>query len=208
MIHPILVQIQLTTTEKIHQKILKANDMSLHDEFVENLKKRLQLFYHSKNFKRLELGLETTFQLAGQVMLLALSYSDTRTTHGLVSFFKKESFLFIPAEWYLGLSILQSIGSFVWSQTNGLSGHRVYFPQKSKLIIAVSALIACSIRVMAFVLFFSPALGLWNLLRHYQGTQKLKALLTVLTIPFLHWQKCKLDVSCTNLKEDNKISIF
>ena len=173
-IHPILIQLKLSICEKTHNVIVERNNIGWHRRFRDNIKRRMLLTYHSNNFKRLELGLESIFQLSAQVALLALSYSDTRTSHGLVSVFKGSKVLFIPADVYCILSILMSIGSFAWAQTSGIAGKRVYFPMKSKFMIGMSALMACLIRVTAFVLFFSPSLGLWNLLRHYQGTQKIK----------------------------------
>ena len=173
-LHPILVQLKLSICEKIHEVIVEGNDMVLKKRFRENIKKRMLLTFQSNNFKRLELGLETIFQLSAQVALLALAASDTRTSHGLVSVFKGSKVLFIPADVYVCISILISVGSFAWAQSGGIAGRRVYFPLKSKFMIGLSALMACLIRVTAFVLFFSPSLGLWNLLRHYQGTQKIK----------------------------------
>ena len=173
-LHPILIQLKLSICEKIHEVIVEGNDIALYNRFRENIKKRMLLTYHSNNFKRLELGLETIFQLSAQVALLALAKSDTRTSHGLVSVFKGSKVLFIPADIYVYISILISVLSVGWAQSGGIAGRRVYFPLKSKFIIGLSALLACLIRVTAFVLFFSPSLGLMNLLRHYQGTQKIK----------------------------------
>ena len=173
-LHPILVQIKLSICEKIHEVIVKGNDLTLHKRFIKNIKRRMLLTYHSNNIKRLELGLETIFQLSAQVALLAMSASETRTFHGLASVVKGSKVLFIPAEIYVYISIMISISGFVWSQSGGIAGQRVHFPLTSRLMIGMSALIACLIRVAAFVLFFSPSLGLWSLLRHYQGTQKIK----------------------------------
>ena len=172
--HPILIQLRLSICEKIHDIIVEGNDIALHRRFGDNAKKRMLLTYHSNIFKRLELGLETIFQLSAQVTLLALWASDTRTSHEIVSVFKASKFFFIPSNVWMYISILISLAGFAWAQSGGIAGKRVYFPLKSRFMIGMSALIACLTRVTAFVLFFSPSLGLWNLLRHYQGTQKIK----------------------------------
>ena len=180
-IHPILLQFKLTMCEKMYDMIIEGNDIALYKlctgsckRFRDIIKKSMLLRSHYNNFKRLELGLETIFQLSAQVALLALSTSETRTSHILASVFNGPKILFIPANVYVFISILKNFGCFAWAQSGGIPGQRVYFPLMSRCMIGMSALMACLIRVTAFVLFFSPSLGLWNLLRHHQGTQKIK----------------------------------
>ena len=53
----------------------------------------------------------------------------------------------------------------------GISGHRKINPMKSKVILILYAFISAIKRSSALILYFSPALGLFNLLRHLQGSQ-------------------------------------
>merc|ERR1711902_240280 len=69
----------------------------------------------------------------------------------------------------VGFSFLWSLFSFTSAHMGSLSGHRDYFPIKSKIFLFSSVLFASIVRVMSMVLYFAPSLGLFNLLRHYQA---------------------------------------
>ena len=62
---------------------------------------------------------------------------------------------------------------YLRSQIEGVSSHRVHNPIKSRSILAIYALISCTLRVTGIIMFFAPTLGLLNLLRHLQGSQDL-----------------------------------
>merc|ERR1712223_98915 len=53
----------------------------------------------------------------------------------------------------------------------GIFGHRKINPMKSKVILILYAFISAIKRSSALILYFSPALGLFNLLRHLQAEQ-------------------------------------
>ena len=62
---------------------------------------------------------------------------------------------------------------YLRSQIEGVSSHRVHNPIKSKSMLAIYALISCTLRVTGIIMFFAPTLGLLDLLRHLQGSQDL-----------------------------------
>ena len=117
----------------------------------------------------MELNLETMFQLTGKIILIALVDSQTRTTQGLLTIFDEKDIFGIPAKLFIGLSVAFSFASFSFAQTAGIAGSRIYFPLRSRALIGGSALLSSMIRVLTYILYFSPCLGLWNLLPHFQG---------------------------------------
>ena len=166
--HPIFLSLQEAYLIIKNQMILKLKDV--HDErYIQNLEKLKQLTLYLKLYKKMELNLETIFQLTGKLILIALVESQTRTTQGLLTIFDEKDIFGMPAKLFIALSIVFSFASFSFAQTAGIAGFRVYFPLKSRILIGGSALLSSVVRVMIFVLYFSPCLGLWNLLRHYQG---------------------------------------
>ena len=55
----------------------------------------------------------------------------------------------------------------------GISGHRKYNPCKAQAILATYSLLSCVVRTAAFIFYWAPSLGLFNLLRHLQGSQEM-----------------------------------
>ena len=53
----------------------------------------------------------------------------------------------------------------------GISSHRKHNPFKSKVIMALYALLSCIMRVTGLVIYVVLTLGLLNSLRHLQGSQ-------------------------------------
>ena len=114
---------------------------------------------------KLELGLETIYQLAGQSILLILSYTKTATQNGLKSIFNEDFGI------GLGVSIILSFISCVTSHLKALSASRERFPFVSKVIVGFYCMFGCLTRVMSIIMFFAPSLGLFSLLKHLQGEQ-------------------------------------
>ena len=143
---------------------------------------------------KLELGLEAIYQLAGQIILLSLAYSETRTNEGLSTVFKEvpqeddhhNHLLEDPVKYLqnvigisqstmtkalLLISIMLSFFSCIKSHLKALSACRERFPTWSKIMASLYSFFACTTRVLAIVLFFAVPLGLFDLLRHLQAEQ-------------------------------------
>ena len=168
LFHPIFLSLRQTYLIIMNKIILESKDV--HDErYIKNLDKQNQLTLYLKLYKKMELNLETIFQLTGKLILIVLVESETRTTQGLLTLFDEKDIFGISAKLFIGLSVLFSFASFSFAQSAGIAGLRIYFPMKSRALIGCSALLAAITRVLTFILYFSPCLGLWNLLRHFQG---------------------------------------
>ena len=70
---------------------------------------------------------------------------------------------------FLYFSIGWSFFSNVTSHIKGLSAKRGKFGITSKLTVAVYSFFSITARVLAIIAFFTPSLGLFNSLRHWQG---------------------------------------
>ena len=131
----------------------------------ESLKRALHI--HVK----LELGLETVYQMTGQLILLLMAYTKTPTQSGLESMFKNGEGFEPKTLFLLVISILLSIYSCVSSHWKALTACREHFPCKSRFISGLYCFFGCLIRVVAIIMFFAGPLGLFSLLRHLQGEQ-------------------------------------
>ena len=158
-IHVYVQSIKLSYIE-LKIKIKNKENQSLMEE-REKIKRALNM--HIK----LELGLETVYQLGGQIILLVLAYTETPTQIGLGAMFAevedwRDQILLIG-------SILLSFNSCITSHWKALTACREYFPLKSKVVSALFCLLGCLTRVTAIVMYFAGPLGLFSLLRHLQG---------------------------------------
>ena len=134
------------------------------------------MHHHLCQHIKLELGLETIFQLTLQIILLLYAITLTRTTEGLNQIFNEATKLSGDLEKdskviFLYVSISWSVISNVNSHIKGLSAHREHFPLFSKGIAIVYAFFGITTRVLAIIAFFTPCLGLFSIQRHWNGEQ-------------------------------------
>ena len=144
-------------------------------------------------FVKLELGMETVYQVALQIILLLMALTSTRTEVGFTEIFKEgpsqegedvltknaissivENFG-IKTETYatllLTLSIALSFKTCIMSHLKILTARREWFPTTAKLMALFFSLLCCLFRILAIVCYFAPTLGLLNLLHHLQAEQ-------------------------------------
>ena len=137
-----------------------------------NKKFRLQkdrITFHYRNFIKVELGIETLSQMSAMYILLLSAKSDTQTYIDQLQIMDSDRGkgpMLLQIFGYI--SIAYSFISCVHSHILVLSADRDYFPFSSKCIAGIQTMIAITKRVMAIILFFTPSLGLFNLLRHWQ----------------------------------------
>ena len=155
-VHPIILYL------KLQHITLKLSVNPTNKELI----KTKEVFQsHIAHHKRLELGLETIHQIFAQLILLINAFSYTPTSEGLVESFKEEKYENLVL---LSLSITWSFFSCVISHLSGFSAHRVYFPLSSQTMAVVYTFFAIIKRVSCMILYFTPSLGLFSLLRHLQ----------------------------------------
>ena len=118
---------------------------------------------------KLDLGLETVYQLAITLILLLLSYTETPVEMGLETVFNVG---FEP--FTIGLIIASNIlsaVSFSSSHCKILNVCREHFPFTSRLVASLYSLCGLITRVVAMIMYFTVPLGLFSLLRHWQAEQ-------------------------------------
>ena len=117
-----------------------------------------------------ELGMETTIQIAMTLTLLFFQRSETRVEQGLEKIFdSKTPLLGLPVIALIIFSTIWSLKAAWTSYIRGISFKKDYFPITSKISIGFYVLISTYIKTSVMILFLAPGLGLFNLLRHYQG---------------------------------------
>ena len=117
-----------------------------------------------------DLGLETIYQTAIQLILVLLAKSETRTIQGLEVIFsdQKEVLGFNPT-FIFTMSTMWSVFSCIRSFMKRSNIKREYSTWKSTTANFLFACFSITVRIMSFVLYFTPSLGLGNIHRFYQG---------------------------------------
>ena len=118
---------------------------------------------------KLELGLETVYQLAITLILLLLSYTATPVEKEFKTVFN-EGLEPLSISLLIATTILSSI-SFTSSHCKVLNVCREHFPFTSRLVASFYSLCGLVTRVVAIIMYFTVPLGLFSLLRHWQGEQ-------------------------------------
>jgi hypothetical protein len=174
VVKPLILHHRLTVAKIVRMKILKQNDMALaskYNEICTTIKTtQNELFKHA----RLHLSIETIYQLAGSIILLCLGYSHTRTTQGLSAMFMQDEIVImnitITSNFVLGTFMAMNLTSFVLVHFNGIvQEYSSNTRMAGKLMLILSVLLGSLMRISSITLYFSPILGLFQLLHHYQG---------------------------------------
>ena len=174
VVQPIILHHQLVAAKVVRVKLLKQNDLALSSSYYEvcsRIKTKQEALSKQTRF---QLSIETIFQLVGDVILLLYAYSATRTTQGLAAMFMHDMVVIIgvplSSKVVLGLLLAMNLASFIKVHINGiLDGYSSNNSIAGKIILTVSILCGSLVRVASMTLYFSPTLGLFNLLHHYQG---------------------------------------
>ena len=174
IIWPIKLQYELVATRLIKKKLSLMDNVKMAPNFKEVVLRirflEAQMIRHS----RIQLGLETIFQLTGNAILLLFAYSKTRSRQGLSSLFESDTDIFsglsLPAELLIALLLLMNLLSFVKVQINGIvEGFASNYSFRGKAMILLGIICAALVRIGSMTLYFSTNLGLFDLLHHYQG---------------------------------------
>ena len=116
-------------------------------------------------FLRIDLGLELFFQLSGQLILLFLTVTETPTTGGLESLFKKSNDL------YLGLSVAFGLRTVYMAYLKTVAVEKPYFGLTSKFVLFTWIIVSATLRLMTLMLYFAPGFGLFSTLHHWRREQ-------------------------------------
>ena len=124
---------------------------------------------HVSEFIQADVGLESHLQIVLSTILLLIAYSNTKTVNGLEALFEQEAIFYLSPILALAVSVAISLYSCISSHIKGITKKRDYWTTKSYLVILLYTTFTITVRVLSYVLYFTPSLGLFNTLRHLQG---------------------------------------
>ena len=174
IIKPIQLHYELVANRIIKKKLLLMDNVKMAPNFKEVIMRIRSLEEQMIRHSRVQIGLETIFQVTGNAILLLFAHSKTRSRQGLSLLFQTEtdiiSGISLPSEILLAFLLLLNLLSFVKVQMNGIiEGFASNYSFKGKAMILLGIICAALVRIASMTLFFSTNLGLFDLLHHYQG---------------------------------------
>ena len=107
------------------------------------------------------------YQTSGQILLVLLAKTETPTSHGLERLFGTGTNDLA----LLVMSIIWSIKTLFTLHLSSVSLEKLYFPLKSQISLFAWTVFCMSKRILVLVMFFTPSLGLFNLLYHWKAEQ-------------------------------------
>ena len=113
------------------------------------------------------------YQISLQLVLLMLTRTETGTVGGLETFFTQDSIFGLPMDprIIIILSVCWSLKTSILLHVKILSLEKGFFGFKAKTAAFLWGLVASVRRVMGIVIFFTPCLGLMDLLWHWHAEQ-------------------------------------
>ena len=132
-------------------------------------KKLEETKYYASKFVQGDLAIEAHLQIIISIVLLILANSETRTITGLKALFENETLFYLPNSFALAYSITWSLWSCISSHMKGTFKRRSYSNPKYFISLLTYTSSSIALRVISCTLFLTPGLGLFNILRHFQG---------------------------------------
>ena len=118
---------------------------------------------------KIDMAFEIGNQMFINILLVLLSISETRTETAFESLFNQEGEVETFGISNLTIFIASTVASFFSFLNLFTSAHASNWPFKSKLAVGVYGTMNLAMRLLAMILYFTPSLGLLNILRHYQS---------------------------------------
>ena len=168
-ITPLLLRLQ-------HQIMLKKRENTLEmqhewdiSEFSELTFLLLQMEEQRKKMVKIDMAFEISNQMFINILLVLFAISETRTETAFESLFNQEGQADIFGISNLTIFIASTVVGFLSFLKLFTSAHANDWPVKSKLVLGVYGTMNLALRLLAMILYFTPSLGLMNILRHYQA---------------------------------------
>ena len=177
IVKPIQLQFELVATKLVKKKLFIMNDLTMAPNFQEVVMKIKCLEGEILRHTRMQLGLETIFQVTANAILLLYAQSTTRARQGLSSLFDKDVTIMgfsLPPELVIGILLAINLMSFIKIQMNGMiEGYASNYSILGKVVMLINIICSTTVRIASMTLYFSTTLGLFDLLNHFQGEQYL-----------------------------------
>ena len=119
------------------------------------------------------LGLEVFYQVALQLALLLLTQTKTATVGGLETFSSQDKMFGVPMQpsTVIILSVFLGLKTSILLHVKIFKLKKGFFGFKAKTVTFLWGLVASVRRVLGIVIFFSPSIGLLDLLWHWHAEQ-------------------------------------
>ena len=113
------------------------------------------------------------YQIGLQIVLLLVAESETATVGGFDKFFQQDSMFGIKMNptTFIVISVIWSLKTSILLHSKILSMEKGFFGFKTKTVVFLWGLVSSVRRVLGIVAFFTPCLGLLDLLWHWHGEQ-------------------------------------
>ena len=168
-ITPLLLRLQHQITLKKRKNSLEMQHEYDMNEFSELTLLLLQMEEQRKKMVKIDMAFEISNQMFINILLVLFSISETRTETAFESLFNQEGETDIFGISNLTIFIASTGVSFLSFLNLFTSAHASNWPFKSKLAVGVYGTMNLAMRLLAMILYFTPSLGLMNILRHYQA---------------------------------------
>ena len=171
---PIRLHYKLATAKFIRKRLICLNDIFLAIDLADEVKKIEEFENQLTKHTKLQQGLETVFQLTINAILLCYAQSSTKTTQGLAAIFTKEAYVVLGAtispKMIIAVFLTMNSVTVIRTYMSGFTmGYRSNYNILGKLLMFLYVAFAICVRIMSMTLYFTPSLGLFNLLHHLQS---------------------------------------
>jgi hypothetical protein len=171
---PIRIHYELATAKFIRKRLICFNDISLAIDLKLEVKKIEELEKELTKHTRVQQGLETVFQTTINTILVFYAHSLTKTRQGLAAIFTQADFVIMGATIsptvIIAILVTMNLISLIRTHMNGfIMGHGSNYSLNGKLLVFFFVASAIVVRIMSMTMYFTPMLGLFNLLHHYQS---------------------------------------
>ena len=164
-ITPLLLRLQHHITLKKRENTLEMQHKYDINEFSKLTLLLLQMEKQRKKIIKIDLAFEISNQMFINILLVLFSISDTRTETAFESLFNQEGEADIFGIRNLTIFIASTVVSFLSFLNLFTSAHASNWPFKTKLAVGVYGTMNLALRLSAMVLYFTPTLGLLDILR-------------------------------------------
>ena len=96
-LHPMIFLLRVTLLEMQNKMMRKSKDIN-DEKYSQNLQEQEKFLMCLRVYKKMELNIETIFQMTGKMILIALVKSETRTTQGLLTVFEEKDYFGIDSK--------------------------------------------------------------------------------------------------------------
>ena len=174
VVQPIRLHYKLATARFIRKRLICFNDISLAIDLKIEIKKIAGLEKELTKHIKVQQGLETVFQLTINTILMCYAQSSTKTTQGLAAIFTQDAYVFMGAtispKMIIAVLLTMNSVSLVRTYLSGFTmGYSSNYNLLGKLLVFLYIAFAIGVRIMSMTLYFTPMLGLFNLLHHLQS---------------------------------------